>query len=95
MIKLPFSQKEHLQIFPTSLAFDFALGRDPENIFYCQCDVENYTDQVLDFLYDRQESIRTEFRPVILVSTFVLRVYATFSLFFKISLTESILIFRE
>ena len=55
MIKLPFSQKEYLQIFPTSLAFDFALERDPESIFYCQCDVENYTDQVLNFLYDRQE----------------------------------------
>ena len=28
---------------------------------YCQCDVENYTDQVLNFLlHDRQEHIHTE-----------------------------------
>ena len=35
------------------------------------------------------------FQSVILVSIFILRVYVTFSLFFKIWLTESILIFRE
>ena len=56
MIKLPFSQQEHLLILPTSspsktcaLPLDFALERDPKNIFY-QRAVENYTDQVLDFL---------------------------------------------
>ena len=30
--------------------FDFALVRDPKNIFYYQREVENYTDQVLNFL---------------------------------------------
>ena len=50
MIKFTFSQQEHLQIFPTSLAkktwalpFDFALERDPKYIFHCQRDIENYT----------------------------------------------------
>ena len=39
--------------------FDFALERDPENIFYYQLDVENYTDQVLNFLlFDRHEYIQ-------------------------------------
>ena len=68
MIKLPFPQQEHLQIFPTSLAnktcvlpFDFALERDPKNISYYQHDVENYTDQVLGFLlFDRHEYTHTE-----------------------------------
>ena len=68
MIKLPFSQQEHLQILTLpspsktcALPFDFALERDPKNIFYCQRDVENYTDQVLDFLLcDRHEYIHTE-----------------------------------
>ena len=32
-----------------ALPFDFVLERDPK---YCQRDVENYTDQVLDFLLD-------------------------------------------
>ena len=44
-----------------SLPFDFALERDSKNIFYCQCDVENCTDQVLNFLlHDRQEYIHTK-----------------------------------
>ena len=68
MIKLPFSQKEHLQIFPTcltkkkyALPYDFALESNPKNIFTCQRDVENYTNQVLDILfYDRHEYIYTE-----------------------------------
>ena len=43
------------------LPFDFALERDPKNIFYYQRDVENYTDQVLNFLlFDRHEYIHTE-----------------------------------
>ena len=57
IIKLPFSQQEHVQIFPLpspsktcALPFDFALERDPKNIFYYQRDVENCTDQVLNFL---------------------------------------------
>ena len=56
MIKLPFSQEEHIQIFPLPLPrkkcvlpFDSVLERDPKNIFYYQCDVENYTNQVLSF----------------------------------------------
>ena len=68
MIKLPFSQQHYLQIFPTSLAsktcalpFDFALERDPKYIFYCQHDVDSYTNQVLEFLsYDIHEYIHTE-----------------------------------
>ena len=68
IIKLPFSLQEHVQIFPLSLPsktcalpFDFALERDPKNIFYYQRDVENYTDQVLNFLlFDRHEYIHTE-----------------------------------
>ena len=56
IIKLPFSQQEHVQIFPLhspsktcALPFNFALHRDPKIIFYYQCDVENYRDQVLNF----------------------------------------------
>ena len=59
IIKLPFFQQERVQIFP--LPFDFALGRDPKNIFYYERDVENYMDQVLNFLLlDRHEYIHTE-----------------------------------
>ena len=44
-----------------ALPFDFALEEDPKNIFYYQRDVENYTDQVLNFLlFDRHEYIHTE-----------------------------------
>ena len=44
-----------------ALPFDFGLERGPKNIFYYQCDVENYTDQVLDFLlFVRHEYIHTE-----------------------------------
>ena len=68
IIKLPFCQEEHVQIFPLSspgetcaLPFDFVLETDPKNIFYYQRDVENYTDQVLNFLlFDRHEYIHTE-----------------------------------
>ena len=68
MIKLPFSQQEHLQIFPSSLAsktcvlpFDFALERDQKYIIYCERDLDNYTDQVFDFLsYDIHEYIHTD-----------------------------------
>ena len=67
-MKLPFSQQEYVQIFPLAspskicvLPFNFALERDPKNIFYYQRDVENYTDQVLNFLlFDRHEYIHTE-----------------------------------
>ena len=42
--------------------FDFALKRDPKNIFYYQRDAENYTCQVLNFLlFDKNEYIHTEF----------------------------------
>ena len=68
IIKLAFSQQEHVQIFPLpsssktcALPFDFALERDPKNIFYYQHDIENYTDQVLNFLlFDRHEYVHTE-----------------------------------
>ena len=58
----------HVQIFPLpspsktcALPFHFALERDPKNIFYCQCDVENNMDQVLSFLlFDRHEYIHAE-----------------------------------
>ena len=57
---LPFSQQEHVQIFPLpspsktyALPFDFTLERDPKNIFYYQRDVENCTDQILDFIFIR------------------------------------------
>ena len=67
IIKLPFSLQVHLQTLPLplpsktyALPYDFTLGRDPENIYY-QRDVENYTDQILNFLlFDRNEYINTE-----------------------------------
>ena len=41
-----------------ALPSDFALERDPTNIFYYQRDLEIYTDQVLNFLLsDRHECI--------------------------------------
>ena len=44
-----------------ALPIDFALERDPKNIFYYHRDVENYTDQVLNFLlFARHEYIHTE-----------------------------------
>ena len=44
-----------------ALPSDFALKRDPKNIFYYQRDVENYKDQVLNFLlFDKHEYIHTE-----------------------------------
>ena len=67
-MKLPFSQQEHIQIFPLplpsktcALPFDFALERDLKNIFYYQHDIGNYTDQVLNFLlFNRHEYIHME-----------------------------------
>ena len=44
-----------------ALSIDFAVERDPKNIFFYQRDAENYTDHVLDFLlFDRREYIHTE-----------------------------------
>ena len=44
-----------------ALPFNFALKRDPKDVFYYQRDAENYTDQVLSFLlFDRHEYIHTE-----------------------------------
>ena len=34
------------------LPFNFALERDPKNIFFCQRDIASYMDQVLNFFYD-------------------------------------------
>ena len=56
-----------------------------KNIFYYQRDAENYMDQVLDFLlFDKYEYTDGIFRSVILVNIFMLRVYVTFPLFFKV-----------
>ena len=44
-----------------ALPFDFALERDPKNIFYYQREIESYTDQALSFLlFDIHEYIHTE-----------------------------------
>ena len=66
MIKLPFSQQEHVQIFllpspskTCAFPFDFALERDPKKIFHYQRDVENSTDQVLNFYYSIDMNIYT------------------------------------
>ena len=38
------------------LPFEFMLGKDPKNIFPYQHDIENYTDQIVNFsLFDRHE----------------------------------------
>ena len=68
MIKLPFSQREHLQIFLASLTdktcvppLNFKLERGLKNILYYQCDLENCMDQVLYFLFfGRHEYTLTE-----------------------------------
>ena len=65
MIKLPFLSKNMSKFSPLlspsktcALPFDFTLEQDPKNIFYYQCNVENYTDQVLNFLlFDGHEYI--------------------------------------
>ena len=56
IIKLPFVSKNMSKFFPfpspsktCALPFNFALERDPKNIFYYQRDVVSYTDQVLNF----------------------------------------------
>ena len=50
--------------------------RDPKNIFYYQREVDNYTNQFLDFLiFDKHEYTYGISRSVILVSIFMLRVY--------------------
>ena len=68
MISYLFLSKNISKFFPLpsasktcALPFNFALERDPKNVFYYQCDLENYTDQVLDFLiFDRHEYTHTE-----------------------------------
>ena len=74
--KVTFSQQEYVQIFPLPslsktcvLLLDFTLERDPKNIFYYQCDIENYMNEVLNFfLFDRHEYIHTVFWSVLLAS---------------------------
>ena len=76
-----------------ALPFNFVLERDPKNIFYNQHGVEDYMDQVCDFLlFDKHEYTNRIFQSLILGSVFMLRVYVTFSLLLKIWSTESILI---
>ena len=66
--RVTFSQQEFSKFLPVpspsktcALPFNFALERDPKNIFYYQHDVENYMDQVLNILlFDRHEYIHTE-----------------------------------
>ena len=79
------SLPENLQIFLTCASlWTFMLDRDPKNIF-------NYTDQVLNLLlFDKYEYQHRIFQSIILVSTFMLRVHVTFSLFLSIWLTESV-----
>ena len=68
----------------------FRVRKTPEKYFYYQRDVENYTNQVLDFFIIWWIWIYTHgiFRSVILVSIYMLGVNVTFSLFFKIWLTN-------
>ena len=47
------------------------------------------------FIFDKLEYTHGMYRSVILLTIFILHIYATFSLFLKMCLTESILIFRE
>ena len=47
-----------------ALPLDFTLERDPKNIFYYQRDVDNYTDQVLNFFYSIDVNIHTRNFPV-------------------------------
>ena len=62
LIKLPFLSKSNYKFFALPLPsevcafpFDFVLERDPKNIFYYHRELENYADQVLDFLlFDKQ-----------------------------------------
>ena len=67
IIKLPVSHQEHVQIFPLpsssktcALPFNFALVGDPKNIFYYQRDIENHTDQALNFCYLIDMNIYTQ-----------------------------------
>ena len=100
--KLSFLRKNNSKFFRLPLPsetcifpFEFVLKRDLKNIFYYQHDVENYMDLV-DFLwFGKHEYTTGIFQSVILVSIFMLRVCETFSLFLKIWLTQSILIFRK
>ena len=48
-----------------------------KNILYYQRDLENDTDQVLDFLFDKHEYTHGIFQFVILVSVFMLQVYVS------------------
>ena len=62
--------------------------RDSKNIFYYLPDIENYTDQLLNFLlFDRNKYVYTESSSTYTYSILILQVYLTFSLFFKILLT--------
>ena len=98
-VKLPFSKKEHLKIFPTSLAkwnvcafLRFRVREIPEKYFLLSARRrELYEAGPWFLLFDKYEYRQRIFRSVILVSIFMLRVYVTLSLFLKIWLKESIL----
>ena len=106
--KLPFLNKNMSKFFPLpsssrtcACPFDFVLERNPKNIFYCQRDVENFTDQVFNFLlFDRHWIFRiwiTLNLPVCNPGqyTYVTDLCNFCFVLFKIWLTESILISRE
>ena len=88
IIKLPFSQQEHIQIFPSlspsimCFSLWFRIRERPKKYLV----LSMYTHRIYTHII---------FWAVILVSILMLWVYLTFSLFFKIWLTESILISRE
>ena len=59
------------------------------HIFHYQCDINNYTYQVFNFLlFDNHEYTHGIFLSVFLVSIFMLLVYVTFFVSLKIRLTE-------
>ena len=102
--KVTFSSARTCLNFPTSLAyktcavpFDFTSERDLKNILLSAWHRELYGPGPQFFVIWLDMNIDTHriFRSVILVSILMLRVYLTFSLFFKIWLTESILISRQ
>ena len=102
IIKLHFSQQEHVQMFSLPsprktcvLPFDFTLKRDRKISLIISVTLRIiWTRSSVLYLIDMNIYTRN-LRSLILVSILMLQVYLTFSLFFKIWLTESILISRE
>ena len=101
--KVTFFSARTSPIFPTSLAkwnmctsLWFHVRERPEKYFVLSAWCRELCGSGPRFLlFDKHEYIHGIFWSVILVSVFMLQVYVTFSLFLKIWLTESILVFRE